>query len=73
MSAKPTYEELEQRVKELETNVVERKRAEEALRISEAQLSNAMKIAKLGYWEYDVANDLFIFNNHFYAIFSYLG
>ena len=69
MSAKPTYEELEQRVKELETNVVERKRAEEALRISEAQLSNAMKIAKLGYWEYDVANDLFIFNDHFYAIF----
>jgi len=48
---------------------VERKRAEEALRTSEAQLSNAMEIARLGYWEYDVADDLFTFNDHFYAIF----
>ena len=50
-------------------DITERKRAEEALRTSEAQLSNAMNIAQLGYWEYDVANDLFIFNDHFYAIF----
>lgn len=47
----------------------EHKRAEEALRRSEAQLSNAMKIAMLGYWEYDVAEDTFTFNDHFYAIF----
>ncbi len=47
----------------------ERKRAQEALRYSEAQLSDAMKIAMLGYWEYDVAEDLFTFNDHFYAIF----
>lgn len=50
-------------------DITERKQAEEALRTSEAQLSNAMKIAQLGYWEYDVANDLFMFNDHFYAIF----
>ncbi|MDQ1239482.1 MAG: two-component system, cell cycle sensor histidine kinase and response regulator CckA [Thermodesulfobacteriota bacterium] len=50
-------------------DITERTRAEEALRTSEAQLSNAMNIAQLGYWEYDVANDLFIFNDHFYAIF----
>ena len=50
-------------------DITERKRAEELLRTSEAQLSNAMKIAKLGYWEYDVAKDLFTFNDHFYAIF----
>ncbi|MGB8657169.1 MAG: PAS domain S-box protein [Candidatus Zixiibacteriota bacterium] len=50
-------------------DITERKRAEELLRTSEAQLSNAMKIAKLGYWEYDVAEDLFTFNDHFYAIF----
>jgi PAS domain S-box-containing protein len=47
----------------------EHKRAEEALRHSEAQLSNAMKIAMLGYWEYDVAENLFTFNDHFYSIF----
>jgi PAS domain S-box-containing protein len=50
-------------------DITERKRAEEALRTSEAQLSNAMEIAKLGYWEYDVAEDIFTFNDHFYEIF----
>ncbi len=50
-------------------DVTESKRAEELLRTSEAQLSNAMKIAQLGYWEYDVAEDLFTFNDHFYSIF----
>jgi two-component system sensor histidine kinase/response regulator len=50
-------------------DITESKRAEELLRTSEAQLSNAMKIAQLGYWEYDVADDLFTFNDHFYAIF----
>jgi PAS domain S-box-containing protein len=42
---------------------------DEALRISEAQLSNALEIARAGYWEYDVATDRFTFNDHFYAIF----
>ena len=37
MAKKPTYEELEQRVKELEKESAERKRAEEALRQSEDQ------------------------------------
>ena len=50
-------------------DITERKLAEEALRHSEAQLSNAMNIAKLGYWEYDVAENMFNFNDHFYAIF----
>ncbi|MFH1951974.1 MAG: PAS domain S-box protein, partial [Pseudomonadota bacterium] len=50
-------------------NITDRKQADETLRTSEAQLSNAMNIAQLGYWEYDVANDLFTFDDHFYAIF----
>jgi len=37
MANKPAYEELEQRVRELENEAVRRKRAEEALRASEAQ------------------------------------
>ena len=53
----------------IERDITERKRAEEALSKSEAQLSNALQIAHLGPWEYDVINDLFTFNDLFYAIF----
>jgi PAS domain S-box-containing protein len=35
----------------------------------EAQLSEALNIAKLAYWEYDFDNDLFTFDDHFYSIF----
>ncbi len=51
------------------TDITERKRAEDALRTSEARLSEAMKIAKLGYWEYDVADNVFIFNDQFYCVY----
>jgi PAS domain S-box-containing protein len=50
-------------------DITERNEAEEALKTSEAQLSNAVEIAKLGYWEYDVDSALFTFNDHFYNIF----
>ncbi len=50
-------------------NITEQKEAQEALRTSEAHLSNAMKMAKLGHWEYDVAKDTFTFNDNFYGIF----
>ncbi len=42
---------------------------QEATRESEAKLSLAIDMAKLGYWEYDVADDLFTFDDHFYSIF----
>lgn len=41
----------------------------ERLGISEAQLSNALQMARAGNWEYDVPNDLFTFNDNFYLIF----
>ncbi len=50
---------LEQRVKE---------RTYE-LKVNEERLSTAMEMAHLGYWEYDIAEDLFTFNDHFYNIF----
>ncbi len=50
-------------------DVTDQKRAEEALLRSETQLSNALIMAKLGHWEYDVAKDLFTFNDHFYKVF----
>ncbi|MFA6921336.1 MAG: EAL domain-containing protein [Gallionella sp.] len=45
-----------------------RLRAEAALRESEANLSEAMKIARLGHWEYEVACDEFIFNDQYYSL-----
>ncbi len=51
------------------TELTDRKRTEAALRASEAKLSSALEMAHLGHWEYDVAKDLFTFNDHFYKIF----
>ncbi len=39
------------------------------MRESEAKLSEALDIAKLANWEYDVERDRFTFNDHFYSIF----
>jgi PAS domain S-box-containing protein len=50
-------------------NISERKRAEEALRASEAKQSNALQMTSAGHWEYDVDRDLFTFNDNFYRIF----
>jgi PAS domain S-box-containing protein len=50
-------------------DITQLKKAEDDLLKSQAQLSNAMNIARLGYWEYDVATDLFAFDDHFYSIF----
>ncbi|MBN1424083.1 response regulator [Candidatus Fermentibacteria bacterium] len=50
-------------------DITARKQAEEALRASEAQLSNALQIARAGHWEYDVGRDLFTFNDNFYRVF----
>ena len=50
-------------------DITKRKRAEAALHASRAQLSDALEMAHLGHWEYDVAGDLFTFNDQFYKIF----
>ena len=49
-------------------NTLMRKQAEEALRKSENKLREAIKIAKLAYWEYDILKDEFIANDQFYSM-----
>ncbi|MFZ0482683.1 MAG: PAS domain S-box protein, partial [Desulfobacterales bacterium] len=51
------------------SDITERKLNEEERDKLQSQLSNAIEMAHLGHWEYDVANDLFTFNDHFYKIF----
>ena len=50
-------------------DITERKQAEEALRVNEARLAEALKIARLANWEYDVEKDIFTFNDQFYSLF----
>jgi PAS domain S-box-containing protein len=50
-------------------DITERKQAEEALRVNEARLAEALRAARLGNWEYDFEHDLFIFTDDFYSIF----
>jgi PAS domain S-box-containing protein len=51
-------------------DVTEHRRSEEALRISQAQLSDAMNLARIVYWEYDHTDNVFIFNDAFYALYG---
>ncbi|MFA6015156.1 MAG: EAL domain-containing protein [Gallionellaceae bacterium] len=45
-----------------------RLQATAALRKSEAKLSEALQIARLGHWEYEVANNEFVFNDQYYSL-----
>ena len=54
MSKKPTYEELEQRVKEIEKEFVEQRSLEKALRESQERLELAIDGADLAMWNWHV-------------------
>ena len=49
-------------------DIIERKKMEEELSKTQAKLSGAVQMARLGPWEYDAINDLFIFNDAFYKV-----
>ena len=51
-------------------DISERKASEQALRLSEAQLSNALQMARAAPWSYDVVNDRITLNDGFYRIFG---
>lgn len=51
-------------------DISEAKRAEASLKKSETQLGNALALSRAAPWEYDVASNLFTFNDMFYAIFG---
>jgi two-component system NtrC family sensor kinase len=50
-------------------DITERKKAEQELSKTQAQLSGAVQMAHLGPWEYDATNDMFTFNDAFYELF----
>jgi PAS domain S-box-containing protein len=52
------------------SDITEHQKAEEALRTSQFQLSEAMDLAKIVYWEADHADNVFIHNDPFYAFYG---
>jgi two-component system, cell cycle sensor histidine kinase and response regulator CckA len=69
MSEKPTYEELEQRVRELEQAESERKEVEDTLRESESRLREAQRLAHMGNWFWDVNSGKVEWSNEVFKIF----
>ena len=51
-------------------DVTERKRAEDALHESRQMLAEAMDLADLVNWEYDVGSGIFTFDDRFYAMYG---
>jgi PAS domain S-box-containing protein len=51
-------------------DITERKRSEEALLVSQAQVSEAMDLSHIVYWEFDVGTQTYIFNDPFYALYG---
>ncbi len=51
-------------------DITERKKAEDELILTQKKLKEAMLIANLVQWEYDIANDLFTFNDDFYTLYG---
>jgi len=51
-------------------DITERKVAEEALKKSQIQLAEAMDLAHLVNWEFDVATGMFTFDDRFYALYG---
>jgi PAS domain S-box-containing protein len=50
-------------------DITESKRTETEQKNLQAKLANAMEMAQLAPWEYDVTTDVFTFNDHFYKIY----
>ncbi len=55
---------------ELEASYAQMSSAEEELIAAQHKLSVAMDLAKLAYWEMDLAKGIFIFNDNFYSLYS---
>ena len=81
MAEKPTYEELEQRVAErtseliaaneqLQSEISERRRMEEAVRDSEERLQRAQKVGEVGDWEFDFETQQIYWSEQVYRLFE---
>ncbi len=68
MAIKPTYEELERRIKELESRLEQR---EETLRLSVERNRLATSAAKVGVWDWNIKTGDFYLDPNIKAILGY--
>ncbi len=57
-------------VDRLLTSLVERERSEAAMRLSEARLAEAQRVARLGHWEWNVPAGTLLWSDEVYRIFG---
>lgn len=55
---------------EMETEIDQRKKAEDELRIKNQQLNEAQQIAKLGHWEWDIKKNIVTWSDNLYNIYG---
>jgi PAS domain S-box-containing protein len=70
MTKKPSYTELENRIKELERIVTENKRAEQELLESNRTLKEVQGVAKIGSWLYDPEAGILNWSEELFHIFG---
>ena len=71
MGRKPTYEDLEQRIEELEKEAVELKRAGAALRQGEERYRTVFDSIEEGYFEVDISGNFTFFNDSLCRMLGY--
>jgi two-component system cell cycle sensor histidine kinase/response regulator CckA len=71
MAERPTYEEMDQRIKKLENEALKRKQAEEAWREREEKYRSILENIEEGYYEVDLSGNHTFFNDSLCRIFGY--
>jgi two-component system cell cycle sensor histidine kinase/response regulator CckA len=70
MNTKPSYEDMENRIKELERIISENKGAEQELLESNRTLKEVQRVAKIGSWLYDPATNTLNWSEEMFHIFG---
>jgi PAS domain S-box-containing protein len=59
---------VEERTVQLQQELLERKRAEAEIRELSRKNEEALRVAHMGHWEFDVASGMFTFNDQYYTL-----
>ncbi|MGA2400418.1 MAG: PAS domain S-box protein [Syntrophobacteraceae bacterium] len=70
MTHKPSYEELEQRIKELEKEALMRKRTEDELLEARHRLELAAASGKLGIWDWNIQENILQWNDRMFELYG---